>query len=141
MAFINEYISEEDRKKYNIDEIDKGYVVGATLARDWTVDKERDIYLRNVANGREDYSNLSDWTFYWSGELIKFRMEIIQTGRGEKGHKWAHKKITKIEIPESLQAERERIIQGIREALDVYKSGGVFSKAKTYDLTLDVTED
>ena len=105
------------------------------------MDKDRDIYLRNVANGREEFSHLSDWTFYWSGELITFSMEIVKTGRGEDGHRWGHKKITRIDIPENLQSQRRDIIADIQAALEAYKSGGVFSKCKSYELTLDVTED
>lgn len=141
MAFINEYISDEDRKKYNIDEIDQNYVVGATRSRSWTVDKERDIYLRNVANGREEFSHLTDWTFYWSGELIAFRMEVKNTSRIEKGHARAHKVITRIDIPDDLQEQRQEIINDIQMALEAYRDGGVFAKSKTYELKLDVTED
>ena len=34
MAFMNEYISKEDNKKYKIDEINKKFIVGGTRSRD-----------------------------------------------------------------------------------------------------------
>ncbi len=140
MAFINEYISEEDLKKYSIEEIDENYMVGATNARDWTVDHERKIYLRNVANGREEFAHRTDWTFYWQGELITFRMEIKKTGGKFKGPSWGHKKITRIDIPDSILSQRTEILEDIRKALEAYKDGGVFARATTYELTLDVVE-
>ena len=51
MPFINEFISEADVDKYGLKAIDEKVIVGGTRARDWTIDRERGIYLRNVAIG------------------------------------------------------------------------------------------
>lgn len=51
MAFVNEYISEEDIKKYEIREIwDKFHPfskndMNLLKKHSWTVDKERDVFL------------------------------------------------------------------------------------------------
>ena len=45
MGFINEYISESDIKKYDIKALDEKYYK-AHYEPSWTVDHERDIYLR-----------------------------------------------------------------------------------------------
>ena len=51
MAFVNEFIPPEDVEKYHLSEIDKRFVVGGTSSRQWTIDRRRDVYLRNVARG------------------------------------------------------------------------------------------
>ena len=49
MAFINEYIPKEDLEKYDFKNLDVRPTEksGTTPARDWTVDREADIWLRN----------------------------------------------------------------------------------------------
>ena len=54
MAFINERISPEDAVKYRVEEINS-LVIGRNLScDDWTVDRERDMYLRKVGVQVED---------------------------------------------------------------------------------------
>jgi hypothetical protein len=64
MPFVNERIPAEDFETYQLREIDKHHVVGGVNARTWTVDRERGMYLRLVANGREEFSHEMEWTFY-----------------------------------------------------------------------------
>lgn len=138
MAFVNEYIPEADIEKYGIKEINKKFVVGGTNARDWTVDRVRDMYLRNVANGREEFRHQSTWTFYWHGELMRVDLDIVEAG-GKRGEAcWSHKKIRGIQIPQHLEDRRSEILSDLKEALTAYKDGGVFATATTYTLTLDI---
>lgn len=67
MAFVNEYIPEVDIEKYGIKTIDQSLFgkEGTTNRRDWTIDRERNIYLRKVANSpRESADNIYRWTFF-----------------------------------------------------------------------------
>lgn len=138
MAFVNEYIPEADIEKYGIKEINKRFVVGGTNARDWTIDRERGMYLRNVANGREEFRHQSTWTFYWHGELLIVKLDMVKAG-GKRGEAcWAHKKIRGIELPQQLEGKRAEILNDLKEALTAYKDGGVFATATTYTLTLDI---
>lgn len=138
MAFVNEYISAEDSKKYDIDGINKRFIVGGTNARDWTIDHERGIYLRMVAWGREEFSHQSTWTFYWHGELLVLELENISTTGSTGGTRSGHKRLRSIEIPQHLEPKRAEIIADLKEALTAYKDGGVFATATTYALTFDV---
>ncbi len=138
MAFINEYIPEADVKKYGIEEIDKRFIVGGTRARDWTIDREREIYLRNVANGREEIRYQSTWTLYWKGELITLVLHLLG-GAGKRGEPgWSHWKLHHIYIPSYLEDCRDEILADLKDALTAYKDGGVFSSNTTYSVTLDV---
>jgi len=83
MAFINEYISDEDVEKYNLKElIDKykRYTYSPRLDNiSWTVDKENDIWL--IWFGREhdpemDHGFTREHIFvlYYKGQLIEARL-------------------------------------------------------------------
>ena len=138
MTFVNEYISAEEIKKYDLENINKRFIVGGTKARDWTIDRERNIYLRNVANGREEFSHQSTWTFYWHGELILLELDNISTSGVAGGDRCGNKKLRSITIPHHLEANYDEIIVDLKEALTVYKDGGVFATATAYTLILDV---
>ena len=74
MAFVNEEIPEADVEKYGLEAIDDSFFgAGGTTSRNWTIDRARDIYLRCVARGRDEESQLSTWIFYWKGALIWFK--------------------------------------------------------------------
>ncbi|MDO5611033.1 MAG: hypothetical protein Q4G62_09750 [Pseudomonadota bacterium] len=145
MAFVNEFIPAEDVEKYRLKEIDKHFIVGGTNARDWTIDRERDIYLRNVANGREDWRNQTEWTFYWRGDELTLRLDLMggRGGRGEPG--WSHWKLVWLNgsygLPEHLKAHKEEVLETLEEALLAYKDFGVFSSNTDYSVTLDIAEE
>lgn len=138
MPFVNEYISEADIEKYNIESINRKFVVGGTHARDWTIDRDRNIYLRNVANGREEFACQTTWTFYWGEELIVLDLDLIEGGGSPSQPGWSRWRLRKIEMPESLKLHQQEIINDLKDALLAYKDGGVFSVNTTYQVMLDI---
>ena len=75
MAFVNEYISEENIKKYDIEALDKKYNKGFNKP-DWTVDHERDMYLRYINSGREEFSDEYTFCFYWQAQLFEMTFKV-----------------------------------------------------------------
>jgi hypothetical protein len=138
MAFVNEYISPEDIEKYDIENISKKFIVGGVGDRIWTIDRERNIYLRKVASGREEFYYQSTWTFYWHGELIVFELDNIGSNVKIEGEKYGHKRIWGIKIPAHLETKRDEILTDLKEALMAYKTAGVYSTVTIYHLTLDI---
>jgi hypothetical protein len=144
MAFVNELISEADRQKYGLDQIDQS-LVGWTPQRDWTIDHERTIYLRNIGRGREENSHRSTWHFYWRGELLMVCLEERAAGSDGKrgGHGWVHYQLIDCYqrgffIPSRLLDHREEIVADLRAALVAYKGGGIYATKATYDTTLTI---
>lgn len=141
MAFVNEYIPKEDYEKYDIKAIDfktPGMMIGR---RDWTIDRARNIYLRQTSDGyREDpiSANWTWWTFYWKGELLWFKKIALGVTK-EAGLMRAHPRITDFTIPAHLETHKEEIKKDLREAFNAYGGGGVFSKGTdfVYDLVFD----
>ena len=144
MAFVNERISEEDRKKYGLDEVDKWLSnTGKVPNRDWTIDHEREIYLREVNRGREEYRYKSTWHFYWRGELMTVCLETLSSGGERGGHGWSHYKLVDCYmkgffVPDHLADRREEIIEDLKDALTAYKGGGIHSTRKTSETTLTI---
>lgn len=138
MAFVNEHIPQEDVEKYGLESIDKNFIVGGTNSRAWTIDRERNIYLRNVTRGREEYRSQSGWTFFWGGQCIYLELETLEAGGKPGAAGWVRRKLLTIEIPEQFIGRRTEILEDLKSALIAYKDFGVFSVCTDYSVTLDV---
>ena len=148
MAFVNEYISDEDFEKYGLAEIDKKFIVGATNADDWTIDRERGIYLRNIAQGggnEPEISNRTTWTFYWHDEPITLRLDLIDGGGKRGGPAWGHWRLVWVRgghgLPEHLKPYKAEFLSDLEAALLAYKDGGIYSASIDYKLALDIGEE
>ena len=148
MAFVNEFIPDEDVEKYHLKEIDEKFFVGQTNSRQWTIDRERDIYLRNVARGAgadPDFRNQTTWTFYWKGDPLTVRLDLME-GRGERGGPgWSHWKMIWVNgsngLPAHLKNHKNQILDTLKEALLAYKDFGVYSSSSSYSITMDIAEE
>jgi hypothetical protein len=144
MAFVNELISEADRQKYGLDQIDRR-LVGRAPEQQWTIDHERGIYLRNIQRGREESRHKSTWHFYWRGELMQVCLEVRDAGSDgtRYGHGWVHYQLVNcfnrgFFVPSHLLDRRDEIIADLRAALVAYKGGGIYSTNATVETTLTV---
>ncbi|WP_084335417.1 hypothetical protein [Pseudomonas indica] len=135
MAFVNEYIPADDVKKYGIEEIDRRFL-RTTYQPDWTIDRERNIYLRQVASGREEFASQKDYTFYWGGEIIVVRLD--ESGGGVRGGEgWCHYKLIRLDLPGNLQGRRKEVLSDLKEALAAYKDAGVYSATSKHTATFE----
>ncbi|NKI93551.1 hypothetical protein [Rhizobacter sp. SG703] len=132
MAFSNEYISDADVKKYDLESIDQKFVVGGTHSRDWTIDRDRNIYLRVVTRGREEMAHVSTWTLFRHGDLVAVELELQGTTGGVAQASSAYIKVRRTDLPEHLQALRSDVLADFREALVAYGDGGVFNTATSF---------
>jgi hypothetical protein len=148
MGFVNEFIPPEDVERWGLAEIDERFVVGGTRSRQWTIDREREIYLRNVARGGggdPDIRNQTIWTFYWQGTPLTVRLDLLD-GRGGPGEPgWSHWKLVWVNgshgLPEWLEQKTSEFLCDLKSALTAYKSAGVYSAAYSdYRVTLDIDE-
>jgi hypothetical protein len=159
MAFVNEYASKEDIAKYQFKEIDKRIGIGQrTNATDWTVDREREMYLRHVAwqNGEDHQSTpFSGYTFLWKGHLFWMEMEAVEINIKQDEVGFARRRITQLCLmgdqfrqvscskeclPPELAVHRDEILKDIYDALLAYKEFGVFSESTTCELILETRE-
>jgi len=145
MGYVNEFIPVEDVEAYGLKAIDQKFIVGGTNARDWTIDRARNIYLRNVAQGggaEPEIRNQTKWSFFWHGELLTLRLDSI-TGGGARGAPgWSHWRLVMVNgsygLPDHLRPHKEEFLQELKAALLAYKDGGVYASCTTYEVVLDV---
>lgn len=125
MGFVNEHVSAEDIEKYGLEQIDKRYRK-AHFQPAWTVNREKDIYLRWMSAGREELCDHEYFTFYWQGTLLDVETKRRGVGtRGGKGEStWA---LVRLEIPQNICDKKSEILLDLKEALAAFKDFGVRS--------------
>lgn len=147
MGYVNEFIPADDIKKYSIEEIDSKFV-GGSRSRQWTIDRERNSYLRNVSRGGgsdPDLRNQTTWTFFWQGELITLQLDLLEASGdpGEPG--WSHWLLVRANgsngLPNHLRSQGIEFLDDLKQALTAYKDLGVYSSNTGYEVTLDVDKD
>ena len=144
MTFVNEYIPEEDLKKYNFAELNKRPRKGMDTSRDWTIDREADIWLRKFYTESDHtapdggFTGVSAWDYYWKGALMMVEVKDLETGGGRGKHCWSRKKIQSINILPNLEIQRPQIIKDLEDGFTAYKDGGVFSSSTSFTFTLEV---
>ena len=144
MAFVNEMISEDDKKKYGLEKVDEWLKkTGKSRQRDWTIDHEREIYLRVIKWGREEFSHHSTWHFYWRGQLLTVCLELLDAGGKPGGHGWANFKLVDCYkqgffVPDHLLDRRNEVVADLRDALTAYADGGIYSATTSHETTLTI---
>ena len=143
MSFVNEKISKEDVDKFRIIEIDNMPFVGKGRSRQWTVDRERDIYLRLIASllstpgGQEEGRDISDWSLYYKGEVIFIKLEALEYRDVFGAAGWRRFSILEMKLPEKLIFQSDQIKNVLKEALEVYKDAGLYSGCKTFTVEIE----
>lgn len=134
MAFVNEYISEEDIEKYEIKALFKKLYIGF-YQPSWTVDHERKIHLIYVSSGIEEVGGQDTFSFYWKGYLLTVVLKVPEAGGVRKGHQWRHYDLLRLTLPDEIKPDQPKILDDLKEALIVFKTGGVFSDCTTFTAT------
>lgn len=136
MAFVNEYVSEEDIKAYKLDEIwlEHNVIYRKTgvpshVRLHWTVDRDRSAYLMRVGGGGYD-QDFTDWVLHLHGKRMNVRLTM--PGEGSKNFKeqpyrivWDLVRIHP-ELPEMIKQE---VVQILKEALTAYGYAGARNQA------------
>ena len=145
MTFINEYISNEDFEKYNIQAIEDNFVLGNSSSNSWTVDKENNIFLKKIANSRiDDYGTTwVHWAYFFEGKLYVITTIIVDSNKAKRGEDyWVHKKIIGLNVwgrDGNLSNEQgEELLPFIEEAFVAYGKSGVYSSSGGFELKLEI---
>jgi hypothetical protein len=142
MAFVTEYIPVDDICKYGIEEINK-FFHKAQYQPSWTVDRERDIYLRYLNSGREEKSQERDFSYFWKGHPLFVRL-FVEGGGKRGGEGWSSYSHLRMGLPENyyllngvclpspLCVQEAEIVADLKEALIAFKDFGVFSATTSH---------
>ena len=136
MAFINEKISKEDREKYNIDQINMRWNGAGSPQRDWAIDREREIWLRefNRIIDRDDngaWDGRTVWDFYWKGILMSIktqRSNFIHLNK-ERSEVAMTYQLLELYIPvENKNIDIETVLIDMAESFATYGSSGIYGQ-------------
>ena len=117
LAFINERISEEDWEKYHFDELNKRWGGFTSAARDWTIDRNKKIWLRLFDTNYPHYSDYDPkilpelkpqyWDYYWKGTLMIIAIQQLRSPPNENDDEiTSHVKLVGLDIPENIGYHR-----------------------------------
>lgn len=124
MAFVNEYVSPEDAKKYDLAcvfaRFDKSLLGNPT----WTIDRENDVFLLWLRSSREESRNYEMFAMSWKGNV--FPVYLIPNSGGKLSQKsFTHWQLMELKLPELLLADNSQITDALKGALAEYKAGGI----------------
>jgi len=132
MAFVNEYVSEEDIKKYSLEEDwirrnpqyrPEGRPASCRLK--WTIDRERNIYFMVVGGGGRE-ENFTDCILNWDGKELAVR--LVETAGGSKNlNEVPFKIIWDLEFIRPSQLDvvsHQEIVLVLKEVLTVFGYDG-----------------
>lgn len=135
MTFVNEYIPEADKKKHQITDQSNFYRAGAGQ---WTVDRERDMFLvYRAAYGPEGPQDEKFWAFYWRGHLLDVHVQNMDLHQDVDGNVHSRKRIIQINgMTTELDGVKSQILKDLKDALSVYGVAGLLIPTKSYELEL-----
>lgn len=134
MAFINEYVSEENIEKYNLEALyrkmkwgDNWTPPGFRFA--WTFDAERNSFYIPLKHGREEFSHHCRGVLYFKG--IHWDVEVASGPNNSRSfaeipyrQNW---ELIHIKHPEGNAVPMEEIIPVLKDALTAFKIDGIYS--------------
>lgn len=128
MAFVNEYISDEDIKNYEIEKVWLSFnaqYIGksrpAGFRFQWTIDRERNIYFMVVAGGgRADHEDGTACVLNWHGRQTTVRINEAD-GSSANLNDRPFKIIWELLNTPSLDSvSNQEILGALKEALTAY---------------------
>ncbi|GBU08390.1 hypothetical protein AwDysgo_17210 [Bacteroidales bacterium] len=145
MAFVNEQISKDDYKKYGLDILpDRLHGLG-NPSRAWTIDKERDIWLRlffaqhDHTADNPGYTGHRTWDFYWKGALMSVETFERQTKPSSENNSiyYAYIELKDIEIPNVYLSQKSVVLHDLKQAFVIYAGAGIYANTTSCMIDLE----
>src|SRR5262249_10207317 len=130
MAFLNEYASDEDIRKYGLNGIwDRyhpaqkgGYYVGQRPG--WTIDREKNVFFLPIPLLARDWDDLGEHRhlLWWNGAHVI----AVVTLSERSSVKWTENpfrliwKLVSLHLPEGFDVPREEVIRTLKDALTAH---------------------
>jgi len=127
-GFTREIISDEDRKKYSINEVDLKYSPFKNKEETrWVIDHDRRIYLRYKCDGGYTYPAYLDkeFFFFWGGVLFTIRLtaKYYRTNMRSGHTQWSFDARTQkngLMLPPALRGQQQDVLDDLKKAIYVY---------------------
>jgi hypothetical protein len=124
MAFVNEKVEEKDKLYFNSFNFESPFTKNKSIEPwKWTIDREQDAFLVGLGGQGYEHSDIPEFfALVWKKNVII--METFSGGSGSNStgvEVWW--KITSIKVPQNLIAEKDAVMELIKEAFDAYGNG------------------
>lgn len=140
MAFVTEKISLQDIEKYGLLEINES--LKTTNLYEWTIDRERNIYLRYVGSHWQTPEDIQ-FSFYWRGRLLRIDLRSLSF-KGEQNRPlyqiWevnSHLRSGLFWLPQELETQRTEITADLKEAVTAQRTAGIAGQYTNYNPTFN----
>lgn len=119
MAFVNEFMSKEERGEFAAKAIkNPGNTLVTLEATRWTIDREKNVFL---IWGYQEREESYDFYFLLCLNNTPMSVKLSKTWIDRETCEW---QLLYIKIPEDLKEKTSEIIQSLKEALTVYGFNG-----------------
>lgn len=139
MTFINEFVSDDDVKKFKLNEMWDRYHpyskgdMNVGFRHSWTIDREKNIFFIPARSGREEHSNRKECILYWKG--IELKVILIKHGLSPgPGVRW---EVNSVQKPNVEVIPESEILSTLKAALGVYGYRGVWRQVDEYQVEFD----
>lgn len=143
MAFVNEDVTQENIKKYGLEDLHVKWwgEIPPRFRYRWTFDRERDSYYIPMRTGREEFSNQTRGVLYykdihWDVEVFKEPGGSISFNENPYCIVWG---LIQIKHPQNGLVPFEEILPVLKDALTEYKVAGLITPEKLINVITTFT--
>ena len=135
MAYVLEKISDEDYVSWSMEEVENKYYIPKINEKIWTVNREKDSFLREVKVGRFEDRGKVKWLFKWRKKYVILVSENVDKINKTKDY-WVKKKIIDYSEESFVEDNYSEFYKDFYDALLAYREFGLASYFEKYSLEL-----
>jgi hypothetical protein len=125
MKFVNELISDDDKVKFQLDQVKRPPLFLESIdTHQWTINSARDVFLVWTRGGNEDERSIEQFALSIRGSVCHVKLDHLWVG-DPKSHRESTWRLKSLDLPKSLEASRAEVIQILKDALAEYRIGGI----------------
>lgn len=118
MAYIKEFVPEDQKEKFDPEVFDRGIAFPRNRPYRWVVDHDRDIFLTCTGITGHGGTPIAFFAYSYQKQLIKFEANITLVGSKENG--WsANWVIFDFKMPDSMESKKEDAMKALLEAIEI----------------------
>ena len=137
MSFVNEIITDEDRRKFNVAAVKRPPLYADSVdTRYWTMDHSRNAFLIWTRGGNLEEQALEQFALVVDGVIAHVRLDHESDGTFAT-HVNSRWHLRGIDIPPELEARRGEVLALLRDALIEYKVGGLPVRVNSHAASFD----
>jgi hypothetical protein len=116
MAFVNELISEEDKKRIDWSKFKAWPFTLPISPWKWTIDRERDFFFVPLGGNGPDGERPEVYALCWNGQIVRLEAKVTGSGGG-KFWDTIYWSVSKVDIPDDLQPNQDEILHALKDAI------------------------